>query len=69
MKNLTGMWIVLGLVLAMAGCAARQIYFVPDCDERLAIPYKRMECRACVERPIPHEFLPDNPDDARCVRR
>ena len=30
MKSLRGMWIVLGLVLAMAGCAARQIYFVPD---------------------------------------
>ena len=53
---------------ALAGCG-RQIYHVRGCDERLAIPYKRMECRACVERPVPHEFLPDNPDGARCVRR
>jgi len=51
------------------GCAERHIYYVPGCDERLAIAYKRMECRACVERPIPHEYLPDYPDGARCVRR
>jgi hypothetical protein len=63
------MWILVGFATTMAGCAARQIYFVPGRDERLEIPYKRMECRACVERPIPHEFLPDNPDGARCVRR
>lgn len=66
---MSGKSIMLGFVVAMAACAARQIYFVPDCDERLKIPYKRMECRACVERPIPHAFLPDNPDGARCVRR
>jgi hypothetical protein len=61
--------IVVGFVAAMSGCAGPHIYFVPDCDERLAIPYKRVECRDCVERPIPHEFLPDNLDGARCVRR
>jgi hypothetical protein len=69
MTRLNRMWILLGFVVATAGCAGRQIYFVRGCDERLAIPYKRMECRACVERPVPHEFLPDNPDGARCVRR
>lgn len=69
MHKLNGKCLVLALMLAMAGCAARQIYFVPGCDERLEIPHKRMECRACVERPIPHEYLPDNPDGARCVRR
>ena len=53
----------------LSACGGRQIFYVRGCDERLAIPYKRMECRACVERPIPHEFLPDNPDGARCVRR
>ncbi len=52
-----------------AGCAGREIYHVRGCDERLAMAYKRMECRACVERPMPHEYLPDNPDGARCVRR
>ncbi len=54
---------------AIAGCAGREIYRVVGCEERLAIPYKRMECRACVERPRPHKFLPDNPDGARCVMR
>jgi hypothetical protein len=53
----------------LGGCAGRQIYYLRGCDERLVIPYKQMECRACVTRPIPHVFLPDNPDGARCVRR
>jgi hypothetical protein len=58
------------LALCAAGCAGgRQIFHVAGCNERLALPYKRMECRACVERPIPHEYLPDNPDGARCVLR
>ena len=63
--------IVLGLLMAtgiMSGCG-RQIFHVRGCDERLAAPYKRMECRACVERPVPHEYLPDNPDGNRCARR
>ncbi len=63
------MWLVLGLTSLLGGCAGRHIYYVSGCDERLAIPYKRQECRACVERPLPHEYLPDNPDGARCVRR
>jgi hypothetical protein len=69
MNRMNGPCILLGIAAATSGCAGPQIYFVPDCDERLAIPYKRIECRACVERPIPHEFLPDNPDGARCARR
>lgn len=39
------------------------------CEERLESPHKLQECRACVERPVPHEYLPDNPDGERCVRR
>jgi hypothetical protein len=63
--------IVLGalLGLGLAGCAGRHIYYVQGCDERLAMAEKRMECRACVERPFPHEYLPDNPIGQRCVRR
>ena len=57
------------LALCAGGCAGREIFYVPGCDARLALPYKRMECRACVERPIPHVYLPDNPDGARCVLR
>jgi hypothetical protein len=63
------MWLLLALGTAAGGCAGRHIFYVAGCDERLAMPEKRMECRACVERPVPHEFLPDNPNGARCVRR
>jgi hypothetical protein len=55
--------------LAAAACAGRQIFFVQGCEERLGSSYKRAECRACVERPVPHEFLPDNADGYRCARR
>jgi len=61
------LWIL--LVLAAGGCAGREIFHVRGCDERLSIPHKRMECRACVERPRPHVFLPDQPDGTRCVPR
>jgi hypothetical protein len=61
-------WTLLALATLASGCG-RHIYYVVGCDERLAIPYKRAECRACVERPIPHEYLPDQPDGTRCVRR
>ena len=54
---------------ATGGCAGREVYYVSGCDERLAMAYKRMECRACVERPRPHKYLPDNPDGTRCVPR
>ena len=62
-------WLVLALGTVLGGCAGRHIFYVRGCDERLAIPYKRQECRACVERPRPHEYLPDNPDGTRCVPR
>jgi hypothetical protein len=52
----------------LGGCG-RQIFYVRGCNERLVIPYKQQECRMCVERPIPHEYLPDRPDGTRCVRR
>lgn len=64
---------MLGLVLAagtlLGGCGSRQIFHVQGCDERLSMAYKQQECRACVERPVPHEYLPDRPDGTRCVRR
>jgi hypothetical protein len=67
--RLNQMWLLTGFAAAMTGCAAHYAYYVPECDERLAAPDKRKECRACVERPIPHGFLPGGPDGARCVRR
>jgi hypothetical protein len=60
---------LLGLVATLSGCAGREIYHVRGCEERLAIAYKRQECFACVGRPLPHVFLPDNPDGTRCARR
>ncbi len=60
-------WLLLGLVVAAGGCAERQIFHASGCEERLALAYKRAECHACVQRPVPHEYLPDNPDGARCV--
>jgi hypothetical protein len=54
-------------LVATSGCAGRQIYHLAGCQERLAMPEKKLECRACVERPRPHKYLPDNPDGARCV--
>ncbi len=65
----TAIWLLLAASTLVGGCAGRQIFHVRGCDERLSIPYKRQECRACVERPLPHEYLPDNPDGARCARR
>ena len=65
-------WLVLltgALGLLATACAHREIVHPRGCEERLAIPYKRMECMACVTRPMPHVFLPDNPDGMRCTRR
>jgi hypothetical protein len=62
-------WVLLGLVTLGCVTAGREIFHVRGCDERLASGYKRQECRACVERPRPHVFLPDRPDGARCVPR
>ena len=60
---------LVALSSALAGCAGREVYYVQGCDSRLAIPYKQMECRACVTRPRPHMYLPDQPDGTRCVPR
>jgi hypothetical protein len=68
MRNCAWLVLLCGLVAA-AGCAGREIFHPRGCEERLAIPYKRMECMACVTRPMPHVFLPDNPDGMRCARR
>jgi hypothetical protein len=65
----TMLWLVLSASTLLSACAGREILYVRGCDERLSMPYKRQECRACVERPIPHEYLPDRPDGVRCVRR
>lgn len=63
-------WALLASAAAAAGCAGeREIRYPAGCAERLARPEKRQECRACIERPVPHMFLPDNPVGMRCVRR
>lgn len=62
------LWFALALSALATGCG-REIDYVRGCEERLAIPYKRMECVACVQRPMPHKFLPDEPDGTRCVLR
>jgi len=69
MKMIVG---VMSLLLVPAvGCAGpgRQIIHIQGCRERLVIPEKKVECQICVERPVPHKFLPDNPEGLRCVRR
>jgi hypothetical protein len=59
-----------GILLAMAACGpGREIRHFQGCEERLELPYKRAECRACIERPVPHMYLPDRPDGERCVRQ
>jgi len=58
--------LAVGCVVAGGG---REIFHPRGCEERLAIPYKRAECLACVNRPLPHVFLPDNPDGMRCAQR
>jgi hypothetical protein len=62
-------WIVLLFGLGAVGCMGREIFHPRGCEERLAVPYKRAECLACVTRPLPHVFLPDQPDGVRCARR
>ena len=68
MKRIAGLISLLAAV-AFGGCAGpgRQIYHLQGCHERLAMPEKKVECRACIERPLPHKYLPDNPDGLRCV--
>jgi hypothetical protein len=57
------------MLTTTSACVGREIFFVASCDDRLASPYKRDECRACVMRPHPHKYLPDQPDGARCYQR
>ena len=58
-------------VMTSAACVGpgRVIRRPIGCDERLAMPEKRAECRACVERPRPHVYLPDRLEGDRCVPR
>lgn len=62
-------WLLIGLSLAATACAGggREIRRVAGCDSRLAMAEKRAACRACVERPRPHVYLPDRPEGDRCV--
>jgi hypothetical protein len=60
------------VAVAMVGgvsCAGRVVYYPQGCEDRLGSPYKRAECLACVARPLPHQYLPDNADGNRCFRR
>jgi hypothetical protein len=57
----SGVWIVLGLVVAVAGCAARQIYFVPDCDERLRFPTSASNVAPVSSGPYPMRSCPTTP--------
>ncbi len=65
--------ILLSAVLMSAACAGRgvgrEIIHPAGCDERLAMPEKRAECRVCVERPRPHAYFPDRRDGDRCLPR
>ncbi len=60
---------VIVVILGATRCAGRVIYYPAGCEDRLASPYKRAECLACVARPLPHQYLPDNADGDRCFRR
>jgi hypothetical protein len=63
---------VLFTLLAAASviaCAQRIIDYPRGCADRLASAYKQAECMACVTRPVPHQYLPDNLDGNRCFRR
>jgi hypothetical protein len=61
---------LLGAAVLSAGCfGGRRVYHVDGCDSRLQMREKREACRACVERPVPHVYLPDNPEGDRCAVR
>ena len=62
-------WALAALGLCASGCLGREVYYVRGCEDRLAAPYKRQECMACVTRPRPHVYLPDQPDGTRCRMR
>jgi hypothetical protein len=57
---------VLVILFAATRCAGRVIRYPVGCADRLGSPYKQAECVACVGRPLPHEYFPDNPDGDRC---
>ena len=60
-------WLSLLALVVLAACATgRVIYYPNGCEDRLGSPYKRGECIACVTRPVPHQYLPDNADGDRC---
>ena len=63
--------LIAAVLLAFAACvgAGREIIHTRGCEERLENPAKRAACFACLERPVPHLFLPDRPEGERCVRR
>jgi hypothetical protein len=68
MKNVMSALLLAAAVLS-AGCmGGRRIYHREGCDTRLEMREKREACRACVERPEPHVYLPDAPEGQRCVR-
>ena len=55
------------VALACAACAGREIRHNVGCDERLELPEKKAACHSCLERQIPHVYLPDRPEGERCV--
>jgi hypothetical protein len=61
--------LLVAALLACAACFGREIRHVNGCDDRLSNPEKRAACRACIERPEPHVYLPDQPEGERCVRQ
>lgn len=67
MRNIIiGLWLA---TTALASGCGREISHLRGCENRLASEYKRMECTACVTRPRPHVFHPDQPDGTRCRLR
>jgi hypothetical protein len=66
MKN-TMRWLLLAAAASSAGCmGGRKVYHVEGCNTRLEMKEKREACRACVERPKPHVYMPDMPEGDRC---
>ena len=62
------LWLALALGTLLSGCG-RSILYANGCENRLSLAYKRQECMACVSRPRPHVYLPDEPDGTRCRPR
>jgi hypothetical protein len=69
-KVATKAFAIVALIVAAASCAGQRVIVYPaGCAERLSLPYKQAECMACVSRPVPHQYLPDQPDGTRCAPR